>query len=84
MNARSTSSGRPKASTTTLDRVHQARLLFGSGRGEALERFIVEEGVGKQPRLSTLAGSRFALCPSGTDEDRWVDGVLAREKGLGF
>ena len=25
-----------------------------------------------------------ALYPSSTDEKRWVDGVLARKKGLGF
>ncbi|MBN1936228.1 MAG: hypothetical protein JW934_16285 [Anaerolineae bacterium] len=25
-----------------------------------------------------------ALYPSQTDEKRWVDGVLARKKGLGF
>jgi hypothetical protein len=76
--------GSPKAGTTTLDRVHQAMLLFGSGRGEALKRFIVEEGVGKQPQFWKLAQSLSALYPSGTDEKRWVDGVLARKKGLGF
>jgi adenine-specific DNA methylase len=76
--------GAPKAGTTTLDRVHQAMLLFGSGRGEALKRFIVEEGVGKQPQFWKLAQSLSALYPSGTDEKRWVDGVLARKKGLGF
>lgn len=76
--------GAPKAGTTTLDRVHQAMLLFGSGRGEALKRFIVEEGVGKQPQFWKLAQSLSALYPTGTDEKRWVDGVLARKKGLGF
>jgi hypothetical protein len=76
--------GAPKAGTTTLDRVHQSMLLFGSGRGEALKRFIVEEGVGKQPQFWKLAQSLSALYPSGTDEKRWVDGVLARKKGLGF
>jgi putative DNA methylase len=76
--------GAPKAGTTTLDRVHQAMLLFVSGRGEALKRFIVEEGVGKQPQFWKLAQSLSALYPSGTDEKRWVDGVLARKKGLGF
>lgn len=76
--------GAPKAGTTTLDRVHQAMLLFGSGRGEALKRFIVEEGVGKQPQFWKLAQALSALYPSGTDEKRWVDGVLARKKGLGF
>ena len=76
--------GAPKAGTTTLDRVHQAMLLFGSGRGEALKRFIVEDGVGNQPQFWKLAQSLSALYPSGTEENRWVDGVLARKKGLGF
>jgi adenine-specific DNA methylase len=76
--------GAPKAGTTTLDRVHQAMLLFGSGRAEALKRFLVEEGVGKQTQFWKLAQSLSALYPSGSDEKRWVDGVLARKKGLGF
>jgi hypothetical protein len=76
--------GAPKAGTTTLDRVHQAMLLFGSGRGEVLKRFIVEEGAGKQSQFWKLAQSLSALYPSGTDEKRWVDGVLARKKDLGF
>lgn len=76
--------GAPTAGTTTLDRVHQAMLLFGAGRGEALKRFIVEEGAGKQPQFWKLAQSLSALYPAGTDEKRWVDGVLARKKGLGF
>jgi hypothetical protein len=76
--------GAPKAGTTTLDRVHQAMLLFGAGRGEALKRFLVEEGVGKQGRFWKLAQSLSALYPSGSDEKRWVDGTLARKKGLGF
>lgn len=76
--------GAPRAGTTTLDRVHQTMLLFGAGRGEALKRFIVEEGVGKQAQFWTLAQSLSALYPNGSDEKRWVDGVLARKKGLGF
>lgn len=76
--------GAPRAGTTTLDRVHQAMLLFGSGRGEALKRFLVEESVGKQPPFWKLAQSLSALYPSGSDEKRWIDGVLARKKGLGF
>ena len=32
---------------TTLDRVHQGMILFAAGRGEALKRFIVEDGVGE-------------------------------------
>jgi putative DNA methylase len=76
--------GAPKAGRTTLDRVHQAMLLFGAGRGEALKRFLIEEGVGKQGQFWKLAQSLSALYPSGSDEKRWVDGVLARKKSLGF
>lgn len=76
--------GAPRAAMTSLDRVHQAMLLFGSGRGEGLKRFLVEEGVGKQGQFWKLAQSLSALYPAGSDEKRWVDGVLARKKGLGF
>jgi hypothetical protein len=69
---------------TTLDRVHQAMLLFGRGRSEALARFLKEDGAGADPRFWRLAQSLSALYPTGTDEKRWVDGVLARKKGLGF
>jgi hypothetical protein len=31
-----------------------------------------------------LTKNLSALYPSSTDEKRWVDGVLARKKGLGF
>ena len=69
---------------TVLDRVHQAMLLFATGRGEALRRFLVEEGVGQEARFWRLAQALSALYPAHTDEKRWVDGVLARKKGLGF
>ncbi|ABS28166.1 DUF1156 domain-containing protein [Anaeromyxobacter sp. Fw109-5] len=76
--------GAPKAGTTTLDRVHQAMLLFGGGRSDALKRFLVEDRIGMQAQFWKLAQSLSALYPSGSDEKRWVDGVLARKKGLGF
>ena len=76
--------GRPPAGETTLDRVHQSMVLFAAGRSEALKRFLVEEGVGRDARFWKLAQSLSALYPTGTDEKRWVDGVLARKKGLGF
>jgi len=69
---------------TALDRVHQAMILFGSGRGEALRRFLVDDGAGSDARFWRLAQSLSALYPRGTDEKRWVDGVLARKKGLGL
>jgi putative DNA methylase len=76
--------GAPQPGSTTLDRVHQSMLLFGSGRGEALKRFLVEEGIGRQAQFWKLAQVLSALYPGGSDEKRWVDGVLARKKGLGF
>ena len=32
---------------TTLDRVHQSMILFAAGRGEALKRFLVEDGAAR-------------------------------------
>lgn len=76
--------GLPPLGVTTLDRVHQAMVLFAAGRGEALKRFLVEEGVGRDATFWKLAQSLSALYPAGPAEKRWVDGVLARKKGLGF
>jgi hypothetical protein len=76
--------GLPPAGETALDRVHQAMILFAAGRGEAMKRFLVEEGTGRDARFWKLAQALSALYPSGTEEKRWVDGVLARKKGLGF
>ena len=72
------------AGSTVLDQLHQSMILFGAGRGEAVKRFLVEEGVGRNPLFWRLAQALSALYPSGTDEKRWVDGVLARKKGLGL
>ena len=69
---------------TTLDRVHQAMILFATGRSEALKRFVVEDGVGQDSKFWRLAQALSALYPSSTDEKRWVDGVLARKKQFGF
>jgi putative DNA methylase len=74
----------PKVGNTTLDRVHQSMILFAAGRGEALRRFLVEDGAGQDQRFWKLANALSALYPQGTDEKRWVDGVLARKKGLGL
>lgn len=73
-----------KAGATTLDRVHQSMLLFAAGRGEALKRFLVEDGVGRDQRFWRLADALSKLYSMNSDEKRWVDGVLARKKGLGF
>jgi hypothetical protein len=69
---------------TALDRVHQSMLLFANGRADALKRFIVEDGVGGDARFWKLAQSLSALYPAGSEEKRWVDGVLARKKSFGF
>jgi adenine-specific DNA methylase len=69
---------------TTLDRVHQAMILFAAGRGEALKRFVVEDGVGQDGKFWRLADALNALYPTGSDERRWVEGVLARKKQFGF
>ena len=69
---------------TVCDKVHQAMLLFNSGRSEALKRFLVDEDIGNDTRFWQLAQSFSALYPAGTDEKRWVDGLLARKKGLGL
>jgi hypothetical protein len=69
---------------TTLDRVHQAMLLFAGGKADLLKRFLVDDGVGSEERFWRLAQALSALYPPQSDEKRWVDGVLARKKGLGF
>jgi adenine-specific DNA methylase len=76
--------GAPRQGNTVLDRIHQAMILFAAARGEALRRFLVEEGVGRDDRFWRLAQALSALYPTVSDERRWVDGVLARKKGLGF
>jgi hypothetical protein len=76
--------GAPHKGESVLDRVHQSMILFGAGRGEALKRFLVDDGLGRDERFWRLAQALSALYPSSTDEKRWVDGVLARKKALGF
>lgn len=76
--------GEIQAGSTVLDRLHQAMILFGAGRSEALRRFVVDEGVGQDDRFWRLGQALSALYPPKSEEKRWVDGVLARKKGLGF
>jgi putative DNA methylase len=59
-------------------------ILFAAGRSEALRRFLVDEGVGRDERFWRLAQVLSYLYPKASDEKRWIDGVLARKKGLGF
>lgn len=74
----------PEAARTTLDRLHQAMLLFATGRSDALQKFLVDDGVGMQAALWRLAQALAALYPPGSDEKRWVEGVLAKKRGMGF
>ena len=67
---------------TTLDRVHQAMLLFAGGRTDALKRLLVEDGAGVEVRFWRVAQALSALYPAGTDEKRWIDGLLARRKSF--
>lgn len=78
------SKGAPAQGATVLDRVHQSMILFAAGRSEALRRFLVDEGVGRDERFWRLAQVLSYLYPKASDEKRWIDGVLARKKGLGF
>jgi adenine-specific DNA methylase len=73
-----------RVGATVLDRIHQSMILFAAGRGEALKRFLSTDGAGQDQRFWRLAQALSALYPSQTEEKRWVDGVLARKKGLGF
>lgn len=76
--------GTPTLGVTVLDRVHQCMILFAAGRGDALRRLLVDEGAGKDERFWRLAQVLSFLYPKTSDEKRWIDGVLARKKGLGF
>ena len=68
---------------TILDQLHQSMILFGAGRGEALKRFLIDEGIGRNPLFWRLAQALLALYPTSSEEKRWVEGVTARKKGLG-
>ena len=69
---------------TTLDRIHRSMLLFAGGQSDAMRRFLVDEGIGHDERFWRLAQALSALYPAHSEEKRWVDGVLARKKSLGF
>jgi putative DNA methylase len=70
--------------STVLDRLHQAMLLFARSQSALLRPFIVETHMAIDQRFWRLAQALSALYPTNTDEKRWVDGVLAKKKGLGF
>ncbi|MGH9902968.1 MAG: DUF1156 domain-containing protein, partial [Pyrinomonadaceae bacterium] len=67
---------------TVLDRVHRGMILFAAGRGAELRRFLIAAGADE--KFCLLGNALSALYPSGAEEKRWVDGVMARRKGLGL
>lgn len=67
---------------TMLDLVHQSMILHAAGKGELLKAFLIENG--KNPKFWTLAQAFAALYPTGTDERRWIEAVMARKKTLGL
>ena len=46
--------------------------------------FLVEDDIGINSKFWKLAQALSALYPTHSDEKRWVDGVLAKKKSLGF
>ena len=71
----------PHPGRTTLDRVHQGMLVYSKGNANLLGGFLRDAAA--DPGFWRLAQSLSALYPPGSDEKRWVDGVLARGKGFG-
>jgi hypothetical protein len=59
-------------------------ILFGTNQGDGLRQFLVADWVGKYDRFWSLAQALSALYPTGSDEKRWVDGILARKTPLGL
>ncbi|RMG38105.1 MAG: DUF1156 domain-containing protein, partial [Planctomycetota bacterium] len=72
--------GRPPApGETTLDRVHQAMILFSLGQTRTLDQFLERHA---DTRFRKLAQALSALYPARTAEKRWIDGVLARVRRI--
>jgi len=69
---------------TVLDRLHQAMLIHGRGQTALLSTFLIETGMGSDVRFWRLADVLLRLYPKHTEEYRWLDGVLARKKTLGY
>jgi len=60
---------------TTLDRIHAAMLLQGSGRTQAL-RALLQAEQERGPDFVRLANALSALYPRGSDEKRLLDAML--------
>lgn len=53
-------------------------------RADAARLTMLQDRAAGERAFWSLAQSPSALCPTGSDEKRWVDGVLARKKGMEF
>jgi len=71
--------GRTLTNLTTLDRLHQAMLLYAAGRTTTLRSLLEEEGR-KGKRFERLAFSLMALYPPQTPERKWLEGLQAMIK----
>jgi putative DNA methylase len=60
---------------TTLDRVHVAMLLQGSGRSNALRSLLAGEAE-RGPEFPRLANALSALYPRESEEKRLLDAML--------
>lgn len=63
------------SNATTLDRIHAAMLLQGSGRTQAL-RALLQAEQERGPDFLRLANALSALYPRGSDEKRLLDAML--------
>jgi putative DNA methylase len=71
--------GRTLTNLTTLDRLHQAMLLYAAGRTTTLRSLLEEEGR-KGKRFERLAFSLMALYPTHAPERKWLEGLQAMIK----
>jgi putative DNA methylase len=71
--------GKAKKQLTTLDRVHQAMLLYAAGRTTPLKGLLEEEGR-KGKRFERLAFALMALYPPNNLERKWLEGLQAMIK----
>jgi adenine-specific DNA methylase len=71
--------GKALESLTTLDRVHQAMLLYAAGRTTTLKGLLDEESR-KGKRFERLAFSLMTLYPTQTPERKWLEGLQAMMK----
>jgi putative DNA methylase len=71
--------GKTLENLTTLDRVHQAMLLYAAGRTTTL-RGLLEEESRKGRRFERLAFALMTLYPPQTPERKWLEGLQAMMK----